>query len=109
MNLELDFTARDKAMAKVADHAETHSPDFAEQAQRMVISLLAAGEASSEALTMACKDRGLVPHDDRAFGPVYCSLSKRGLIVKAGSCPRSRGHGTSGGIVWKLAEGGRDL
>ena len=63
------------------------------------------GPTAGEVITMAAKLYGIVPHDDRAFGPVYHGLSRRGQIVKVGTVRRERGHGTSGGNVWALPEG----
>lgn len=60
--------------------------------------------ASGEEITFACKDAGIIPHDDRSFGAVYRRLSKFGQIEKCGFTPRKRGHLTSGGNVWRLAE-----
>ncbi len=45
---------------------------------------------------------GLVPHDDRAFGQVYAGLSREKLIVKCGCCDRIKGHGTAGGVIWRV-------
>lgn len=45
------------------------------------------------------------PHDARAFGAVFLSLSRRGLIEKCGYARRAKGHGTHGGLVWRLAVG----
>lgn len=63
------------------------------------------GPSSGESITNAAKEAGIVPvrGDDRAYGGSYLSLSKRKVIVKAGSCQRARGHATGGGIIWALA------
>lgn len=47
--------------------------------------------------------RAYPPHDARAFGAVFMTLSRRRLIEKCGTCVRAKGHGTAGGIVWRLA------
>lgn len=92
--------ARDQVMATVADNA---GEKFGQEAARFVVSYLRVhGATAGEDLTDACKRVGIVPHDDRAFGPVYMRLSRAGLIEKAGYVPRRKGHGTSGGSVWKL-------
>ncbi len=62
------------------------------------------GEASSEEITDACKRAGITPPDDRAFGLIYLFLARRRKIIKAGICPRTKGHGTSGGNIWRLEE-----
>lgn len=104
--LDLMVTAaRDAAIASVSANAEEASPGFAERAAEFVLDRLTSGPASGELLTDACRNAGIVPHDDRAFGGVFLRLSRRGLIVKAGTCQRRKGHGTSGGTVWALAGG----
>ena len=60
------------------------------------------GPTSGEDLTDACHRAGIVPRDDRAFGPVYHKLSRQGKIVKCGTVTRRRGHLTTGGNVWCL-------
>ena len=95
--------SRDVAMARVAQRAEEQRPDFGSEARGFVLRYLAAhGPTSGEVLSLQCKGAGIVPHDDRAFGPVYYQLSKRGLIVKVGEARRERGHGTAGGNIWAL-------
>lgn len=97
-------TARNHAMQRVAQKAEHVSPRFGDMARDFVVGFLRQrGPTSGEALTLACKAAGIVPHDDRAFGPVYFTLARRGLIRKVGEARRLRGHGTAGGIVWALA------
>lgn len=101
--LERINTQRDKAMHRVAQHAEDVRPSFGAQAADFVLTYLAMhGPTSSEILTTQCKADGIRAHDDRAFGPVYMLLAKRHLIEKVGSVRRSKGHGTSGGNVWGL-------
>lgn len=58
----------------------------------------------AECLTNACKAAGIVPRDDRAFGPVYMRLARAGRIEKAGACSRTKGHGTAGGNLWRLVQ-----
>jgi hypothetical protein len=99
---------RDHAMARVAQKAEHIRPTFGDDARAFVLAYLKEhGETSGEALTLACKKAGIAPHDDRAFGPVYFTLSQRGQIVKVGEVKRMRGHGTGGGIVWALSNSNR--
>lgn len=64
------------------------------------------GESSGEDITDACKEAGIVPHNDRAFGPVYMALSRQGIIEKCGTAARRKGHGTSGATIWRLFEQG---
>lgn len=94
---------RDQAIQQVTQHAEDHRPGFSDEAATFVVHHLRAnGPTSSEQLSIACKDAGIVPHDDRAFGSVYKTLATRGVITKVGTVRRERGHGTSGGTVWGL-------
>jgi hypothetical protein len=89
-------TAIDRVKAK-AGHA------FFQQASAIVLEHLTQhGPTSSEALTDECKRRGVIPHDDRAFGPVYLSLLQRQMIEPCGTAIRTKGHGTAGGRIWKL-------
>jgi hypothetical protein len=99
-----DLAARDDAMDQVEQAA---GEDFAERAADFVVDYLTEhGASPGEAVTDACKAAGIVPHDDRAFGPVYMRLSRAGRIVKVGTCPRTKGHYTAGGNVWAMVDGG---
>ena len=78
-------------------------PDFSLRARRHVLAVLAGqGDVSGEDLTNSCKAAGIVPHDDRAFGAVYAWLVRTGQIRCVGMVARKKGHGTSGGRVWRL-------
>ena len=55
-----------------------------------------------EDITDACKAAGIVPHEDRAFGPVYLALARQGAIVRVGYMARRRGHGAPA-PGWRLA------
>jgi hypothetical protein len=92
--------ARDVGMQQVMQHAEERKQFFGIQAQMFILAFLTYGPASGEVLTSECKKAGIVPHDDRAFGPVYMRLLKQGLIQKVGECRRLRGHNTSGGSIY---------
>ena len=94
---------RDEAMQKVSQHAEVYNPHFQATAQDFVVRyLLEHGPTPAEVLTMKCKQAGITSHDDRAFGPVYYGLVRRGVIQKVGMVRRERGHGTAGGNIWAL-------
>lgn len=99
-NLAAAYTARDIAMAEVEQSA---GAVFAEQAKAFVIDYLTQhpNGAHGEDITDACKNAGIIPHDDRAFGPVYMRLSRMGLIQKIAHAPRAKGHATSGGNIWQ--------
>lgn len=60
-------------------------------------------QVKGEVLVTAAKNAGHVPHDDRAFGSVFSSLSRQGRIKTVGFCLRKRGHGTAGGRIWEAA------
>lgn len=105
LDLATAETLRDRGMLQVAQHAEAHRPNFGDDARAFVLRYLEQhGPTSSEVLTAACLKAGISPPDDRAFGPVYLTLSRRGLIERVGSCKRRRGHGTDGGSIWALAQ-----
>lgn len=94
----------ERCLRLAADRAERDGPGFCERAQLFVLAYLGQhGRASSEDITDACKDAGIVPQEDRAFGQVYASLNRRKQIVCVGFCERRKGHGTAGGRVWELA------
>lgn len=86
--------------------AEAASAGFAQAAEAAILRhLRVVRRAPGEDLTSIAKASGAVPHDDRAFGPVFGSMSRRKLIRTAGFCMRSKGHGTAGGRIWELVEG----
>lgn len=100
LSLTESITTRNEAMERVETHA---GASFNQDAQRFVLDYLAThGETSGEDLTNACVANGITPHDERAFGAVFMALSKRGLIVKVGTCVRVKGHRTSGGNIWDV-------
>lgn len=85
-----------------AAKAERTTAFSSEVARAVVLELLADGVArSGEQLVDACQRRGLVPHDARAFGAVFGKLKRDGLIEEVGFVARSKGHGTSGGRMWR--------
>jgi len=87
-------------MSQVKQNAGTI---FTARASRFVLDYLGAhGASSGEVITDACKAAGIRAHDDRAMGPVFMSLSRAGLIEKAGFCVRNKGHATGGGNIWRL-------
>lgn len=91
-------------MKRALDRAEADEPGFSERAQAFVLEYLRVhGVSSGELITDACKLAGIKPPDDRAFGPVYSKLARAGFIEPAGFCARRKGHGTSGGRLWRLA------
>jgi hypothetical protein len=96
----LNFDApRQAQIAAVAAKAESQGFDST-AAEAAVLAYLTTGESSAENIVAACKRAGHVPHDDRAFGKIFASLSRRGVIVKAGSTPRYNGNPC---WIWRLA------
>jgi len=95
---------RDVALDRVTARAERTDVLFSGKATTFILHYLQVnGATSSEKITDACKRAGIIPPDDRAFGPIYLSLARAGLIIKTGVCIRKKGHGTSGGNIWRLA------
>lgn len=91
---------RDAALESVAHNA---GMDFLAKAMQFTLGYLSEHKSQSgEEITLACKEAGIIPHDDRAFGHVYRRLAKLGQIEKCGFAQRKRGHLTSGGNVWRL-------
>jgi len=96
--------AGEKAGRLAADKADRMEAGFSERAAAFVLGYLAQhGISSGELVTDAAKLAGIRPPDDRAFGPVYATLARRGRIVAAGFCLRRKGNGTAGGRLWRLA------
>lgn len=58
------------------------------------------GQISGEDLTADAVAHGFRCHDLRAYGPVFASLKRQGLIVRVGWCTRRRGNGTAGGSIY---------
>lgn len=94
------LAARDVTIARVHENA---GDEFSSGAKWFVIAYLNLhGPTPGEEITDACKLSGITPHDDRAFGAVYKSLSAARKIERAGYCLRRKGHATAGGIIWRL-------
>ena len=92
-----------EAMAQRAEDAAARiAPDFPDAARAAILEYLDQHvEASGEDITDAVKARGIVPHDDRAFGAAYAALRRAGLIAQAGWTERRKGHGTGGARLWR--------
>lgn len=91
---------RDSAMAQVERNA---GPCFIASAMRQAVAFLRTVEsASGEEITDAIYAAGITAHDRRAMGPVLKNLARDGLIERVGYCIRKRGHGTGGGLIWRL-------
>lgn len=96
----------ERGMAISLQAAERVQPDFSETAKRAILAHLSAvGQASGEDLVDVAIAHGATPPDARAFGGIFQSLSRAKQIVCIRSdLPRKRGHGTSGGKLWGLAQ-----
>ena len=91
---------RDLALETVERNA---GEDFKARAMAFALDWMAGkGIVSGEDITDACKAAGIVPHTDRAFGPVYLALARQGVIVRVGYMARRRGHGAPA-PGWRLA------
>lgn len=95
--------SRDVGMERVADKAEREEPCFAARAYAELVhySTLHA-EFSGEDATDAIKAAGIVPHNDKAFGPIYMAAARNGLIRRIGFVPRRKGHGSPGPLYARV-------
>jgi len=105
--LSINFDAAREAGKQAADlctdKAHRADPGFSEKASRAILAhLQAVGQAPGEVLTNIAIAHGARPHDQRAFGAIFASLSRLGLIRTVGYCMREKGHGTAGGRIWGL-------
>lgn len=95
--------AGESAAQACINKAQRKDPEFADKARAAILAhLRVVGKASGEVLTDIARAHGAIPHDDRAMGPVFASLARRGLIRTVGFCARTKGHGTAGGRIWGL-------
>jgi hypothetical protein len=97
-------TSGQAAAAACLEKAERTTGFDASAARDAVLTLLrnAGRPMSGEELVDACQSMGLVPHDSRAFGPVFAVLAKRRLIEAVGFAARQKGHGTAGARLWAV-------
>ena len=95
--------AGNEAGKRCLDKAQGIDPTFAERATAAILAhLRTTSQASGEVLTDIAIAHGARPHDQRAFGPVFQSLARKGLIRTVSFCMRTKGHGTAGGRIWAL-------
>lgn len=71
--------------------------------REFVLDLLHAGPLSGEQLTDRATTANLLHGNPKRMGAVLAGLSRQRMIEKVGSCPRSKGHLTAGGILWSLS------
>jgi hypothetical protein len=100
------IAAGDRGMSLCVARAERSDPLFSERAAAAMLEhLRLVGQCSGEVLTDVARAKGAVPiNGDRAFGAVFKSLARRGVIRCVGYCLRTKGHGTSGGRLWAIAQ-----
>lgn len=100
-SLPLFLVARDRALKQVAENA---GKCFLAQALEFVPQYLREhGEKSGEELTDAAKKAGIVPQNsDKAFGVVYKTLARDGIIERARFALRTKGHACAGASIWRL-------
>ena len=102
--LDLHRAAGEAAGVACLDKAQRTASFDSEGAARFIAGWIERhGPQPGEKLTNAAVEHGYRPHDQRAFGPVYAGLVRRGVIRCVGFCERTKGHGTAGGRVWGLA------
>lgn len=87
------------------DAATSADPSFGARAYAFIVAYVreqaaALGSVPGEQVTLAAREAGIVPSDDRAFGAIYAKAIRRGEIKVVGFCARVRGHGTSGGKLY---------
>jgi hypothetical protein len=104
LSIDDAIQAGNHGMSVCLNKAEEGDPKFSEKASEAIVAhLRVVGQCSGEVLTDVARAKGAVPHDDRAFGAVFKSLARRGLIRHVGFCLRTKGHGTAGGRIWGIA------
>lgn len=108
LTLDDAIAAGREGMAQSVESAERRDPLFREKAEAAILRHLAASPdrcAPGEELTEVARAHGAECKDGRAFGAVFLSLARRGLIrCLRSDLPRKRGHGSSGGKLWALCQ-----
>lgn len=105
MTIQDAIAAGEHAMGLCLEKAEDKDPGFGAIAREAILAhLRVVKRCSGEELVNVARAKGARPHDDRAFGGIFQSLSRGKLIRHAGYCLRTKGHGTAGGRLWELCE-----
>ena len=95
--------AGEQAAAHCLAKAERSDPEFVSKATAAILAhLRASGQASGEELVDVAIAHGAHCPDQRAFGAVFASLSRKQLIRTVGFCMRAKGHSTAGGRIWEI-------
>jgi hypothetical protein len=103
LTIEDAIAAAEQGMGRSNARASAADPEFNAKARAAILAHLGVvGPCSGEVLTDVARSHGARPRDDRAFGHVFKSLSREGLIRTVGFCLRTKGHATAGGRVWAL-------
>lgn len=87
--------------------AQKKDPTFSARAYAFIVEFVRTQPepVSGETVTLACRQAGITPHDDRAFGSIYAKAIRNNAIVVVGFCARARGHGTAGGRLYAAGVG----
>jgi hypothetical protein len=106
--IEDAIAAGEAGMAQATDAAERKDSFFMEKAEAAFLRHLQASPdrcAPGEELTEVARAHGCNCKDGRAFGSVFQSMARRGLIrCLRSDLPRKHGNGTSGGKLWALCQ-----
>jgi hypothetical protein len=99
--------ARGRAAAEACTEKAERGGFDTESAKAEVLAALrqSVRPMTGEELVDHCLRVGLVPHDARAFGSVFGTLARRGLIEAVGFADRRKGHGTAGARLWRASHG----
>jgi hypothetical protein len=104
IDLQTAREAGEQAAALCLDRARRADPEFVAKATAAILAhLRASGQASGEELVDVAIAHGAHCPDQRAFGAVFATLSRKHLIRTVGFCMRAKGHATAGGRIWQLA------
>ena len=107
LTIEHAIAAGEAGMGRALDAAERDDAAFSVKAQTAILAHLANApgrQAAGEDLVDAAINAGARCRDARAFGGVFQSLSRRGLIRTVAYTVRKKGHGTAGGRIWALCQ-----
>jgi len=107
--LAIDFNAArelgEQAAAACLAKARRADPEFSEKAAAAILAhLRVVRQASGEVLVDVAIAMGARCADSRAFGGVFQSLARKGLIRTVGFCLRTKGRGTAGGRIWSICQ-----
>jgi repressor of nif and glnA expression len=91
------------ALELCVEKAESTTDWDTERAVIMALEVLKEhGRLDAENVVLEVKARGMVPHDDRAFGAMFKMLIHRQLCQRVGQTTRRRGRGTAGNWLYEL-------